>query len=63
MIDFPAIPATMRVPVFVGGGHIEFGDRPIPEPSKGQLLLRVAAHALCGSSRLQYLPGKVVIEQ
>ncbi|WP_219722139.1 zinc-binding dehydrogenase [Deinococcus planocerae] len=60
MIDFPTIPATMRVPVFVGEGHIEFGEKPVPEPGAGQLLLRVAANALCGSERPQYLGGSAV---
>ena len=50
----------MRVPMFVGGGRIEFGERPEPVPGPGQLLIRVRANALCGSERGQFAKGSHV---
>jgi threonine dehydrogenase-like Zn-dependent dehydrogenase len=51
------VPETMRVPVFRGDGKIGWGERPVPEPGPGQLLLRVKANALCGSERGQFYQG------
>ncbi len=51
------IPATMRVPQFVGEGRIGTTVKPVPEPGPGQLLLRVRANALCGSERGQFFRG------
>lgn len=52
---------TASAPVFVGGGRIEFRDREYPDPGPGQLLLRVAANAVCGSDRHQYEHGSDVV--
>jgi threonine 3-dehydrogenase len=54
------MPATARTPRFVGDGKIVFEDRPVPLPGPGQLLLRVAANAVCGTDRAQYLAGSRV---
>ncbi|MCC3375034.1 zinc-binding dehydrogenase [Cohnella sp. REN36] len=51
------VPRKMTVPLFVGQGKIEYGEKPVPEPGKGQLLLRVKANALCGSDRSQFYDG------
>lgn len=51
------VPSSMRVPLFVGGGKIEWGEKPVPVPGKGELLIKVAANALCGSERPQFLDG------
>jgi threonine 3-dehydrogenase len=48
---------TMRVPLFVGNGQIEYGEKEIPVPGKGQLLLQVKGNALCGSERGQFYKG------
>jgi threonine 3-dehydrogenase len=48
---------TMNVPLFVGNGKIEFGEKPVPVPGDGQLLLQVKANALCGSDRGQFYNG------
>src|ERR1700722_14983316 len=56
----PAMPATATAPRFHGGGKITFENRPVPEPGPGQLLLRVAANAICGTDRGQYLDGSAV---
>jgi len=48
---------AMRVPQFVGGGRITFGDKPRPEPGEGQLLIAVQANALCGSEKGQFHHG------
>ncbi len=53
-------PATMRVPRFVGGRKIQFGEKPVPSPGPGQLLVAVKANALCGSERPQYVDGTAV---
>lgn len=53
-------PARMRVPRFVGGRKIEFGEKPVPSPGPGQLLIEVKANALCGSERRQFLDGTAV---
>lgn len=47
----------MRIPRFVGGGRIEFGEKPVPSPGPGELLIRVQANALCGSERGQFQGG------
>lgn len=52
-----SLPQTMRVPRFVGAGKIVFGETLVPEPGPGQLLVKVAANALCGEERGQYESG------
>ena len=47
----------MRVPLFVGQGRIEFGEKPEPTAGPGKLLIQVQAIALCGSERGQFLNG------
>ncbi|HZB94590.1 MAG TPA: alcohol dehydrogenase catalytic domain-containing protein [Herpetosiphonaceae bacterium] len=54
------LPATMRVPRFLGEGRIDFIEKPVPEPGHGQLLIRIAGNALCGSERGQFLNGSQV---
>jgi threonine 3-dehydrogenase len=54
------IPPRCRVPAFVGNKQIKFIEKEVPEPSQGQLLLRVGANALCGSERPQFFDGSVV---
>lgn len=54
------MPGTAMAPRFHGGGKITFEDRPVLEPGPGQLLLRVAANAICGTDRGQYLHGSAV---
>jgi threonine 3-dehydrogenase len=51
------IPAVMNVPVFPGGGKVTFGEKPVPEPGNGELLIEVKANALCGSERWQFYDG------
>jgi threonine 3-dehydrogenase len=53
-------PSTMPVPRFVGDGRIDFVEKSVPEPGRGQLLIRVAANALCGSERGQFVNGAEV---
>ncbi|HEY3412101.1 MAG TPA: alcohol dehydrogenase catalytic domain-containing protein [Armatimonadota bacterium] len=47
----------VQCPVFVGGGRIEYIERPAPIPGPGELLIRVEANALCGSERGQFYDG------
>ena len=54
------IPTTMPVPQFVGGGRITFGEKLVPTPGPGQLLVQVRANALCGSERGQFHGGSSV---
>ncbi|MCQ6559356.1 zinc-binding dehydrogenase [Paenibacillus mendelii] len=48
---------TMSIPLFVGSGRIEYGEKEVPVPGRGQLLLQVKANALCGSDRGQFYEG------
>ena len=50
----------MTVPQFVGGGRIAFGEKPVPTPGAGQILIQVKANALCGSERGQFYNGSSV---
>ena len=50
----------MLAPRFLGGGEIDFVEKPVPVPQRGQLLVRVKANALCGSERHQFLDGSKV---
>ena len=52
-----AIPSTMTVPRFLGGGKIDTVLKPVPQPGLGQLLIQVHANALCGSERPQFRDG------
>ncbi len=53
----PAPLSSMRIPRFTGGGVITWDQRAIPSPGAGQLLIQVAANALCGSERGQFEHG------
>jgi threonine 3-dehydrogenase len=55
-----SLPTTMPVPQFVGGGQITFGEKPVPTPGPGRLLIEVKANALCGSERGQFHGGSPV---
>ena len=44
----------MLCPRFLGGGKIDFVEKPALVPGVGQLLLQVRANALCGSERGQF---------
>jgi threonine 3-dehydrogenase len=52
---------TTTAPSFEGKGVIGVGPRSYEEPGEGQLLLRVAANALCGTDREQYFGGSAVV--
>jgi threonine 3-dehydrogenase len=54
------MPAEMVVPRFRGRGEIDFVRKPVQEPGRGQLLIRVRANALCGSERGQFFDGSAV---
>jgi propanol-preferring alcohol dehydrogenase len=47
----------MKIPLFKGKGRIEWGEKTVPRPGAGELLLRVGANALCGSERPQFMTG------
>ena len=51
------LPAVMNVPIFTGGGKITFGEKTVPKPGAGQLLIQVRANALCGSELGQFYDG------
>ena len=46
---------------FLGKGKIELREIPIPNPGKGQVLVKVAACALCGSDRDHYNYGSKIV--
>ena len=57
----------MRAAYFRGNGIIEHTEVPTPEPGEGQVLIRVAANAVCGSdhkaldSGHKFIPGHEVV--
>ena len=51
---------SAQAPRFLGDGKIIFEKRPVPVPGPGELLIRVAANALCGTDRAQYFGGSAV---
>lgn len=51
------VPASVRTPRFVGDNRIEFGEKPVPKPGQGELLIKVQANAVCGSERPQFFAG------
>ncbi len=55
-----ACPGTARVPRFTGGGTIAWEERGIPAPGPGEVLVQVAANALCGSERGQFEHGAAI---
>ncbi len=55
------IPASMFVPKFLGKGEIDWTAKPVPEPGEGEILVRVAANAMCGTDRLQHRFGSPVV--
>jgi len=52
---------TTIAPRFRGNGVIEFDAVEYDDPGEGQLLVRVAANAVCGTDRQQYFEGSSVI--
>ncbi|HEY1790182.1 MAG TPA: alcohol dehydrogenase catalytic domain-containing protein [Verrucomicrobiae bacterium] len=52
-----SIPSNYRTPVFAGNKQIKFGEKAVPQPGPGQLLLQVHANALCGSEKPQFFDG------
>ena len=54
------IDTTMAIPIFRGEGRIDWDERPVPAPGPGELLVRVAANAICGTDRLQLRWGSPV---
>jgi threonine 3-dehydrogenase len=50
---------TMTVPKFLGGGQIDFQQKPVPAPRSGELLIQVKANALCGSELPQFRNGSL----
>jgi threonine 3-dehydrogenase len=59
MTTLTNIPQTMDIPLFIGDGKIEYGQKATPTPGPGQLLLQVKANALCGSDRSQFYNGSM----
>lgn len=55
-----SIPSAVRVPLFVGNKQIKFGEKEVPSPGAGELLIQVHANALCGSERPQFFDGTAV---
>ena len=52
---------TTTAPRFRGNGLIEFDAEEYGDSGEGQLLVRVAANAVCGTDRQQYFEGSTVI--
>lgn len=54
------VPSVMPVPLFRGASRITFGEKPVPIPGPGELVVAVKANALCGSERGQFANGSAV---
>jgi threonine dehydrogenase-like Zn-dependent dehydrogenase len=52
---------TALAPRFTGSGVITAAEHEYPDPGPGELLLRVAANAICGTDREQYFQGSAVV--
>jgi len=52
---------TAIAPRFDGDGAISFREHDYADPGEGQLLLQVAANAICGTDRAQYFGGSEVV--
>lgn len=55
------MPRTALAPRFPGGGAIRFEEHGYREPGAGELLVQVAANAVCGTDRGQYERGTAVV--
>lgn len=53
------LPDTMRASVLTRPRTIELQDRPVPAPSRGQVLVQVTAVGSCGSDTHFYLEGAI----
>lgn len=51
----------MRAARFLGNGHIELVEAPMPQPAPGEVLFKVAYCGLCGSDRRPYRNGYPLI--
>lgn len=55
----PLMSKPMRAAVLVEPGRIEMEERPVPAPSPGDVLVRVAAVGVCGSDTHYYRHGRL----
>lgn len=62
----PAVQRTMRAAVFVGPGHIELREKPVPVAGPGEAVIRVTTTTICGTDvhilkgEYPVAPGRVV---
>lgn len=57
----PDPPRSVTAPRFLGARRIGEWVREVPRPGEGELLLAVAANAVCGTDRKQYEAGSDVV--
>ncbi|TDX03561.1 alcohol dehydrogenase catalytic domain-containing protein [Kribbella sp. VKM Ac-2566] len=55
------MPVSAVVPRFRGGALIEWADHEYREPGPGELRLRIAANAICGTDRHEYYDGSPIV--
>ncbi len=49
-----SLPRTMRVARFHGWGDVRVESAPVPQPGRGEIVVRIAACGLCGSDALRW---------
>lgn len=55
------MPVSAVVPRFRGAALIEWADHEYREPGPGELRLRIAANAICGTDRHEYYDGSPIV--
>jgi threonine dehydrogenase-like Zn-dependent dehydrogenase len=55
------VPISAVVPRFRGDARIEWADHEYREPGPGELRLRIAANAICGTDRNEYYGGSSIV--
>ena len=54
-----SLPTTMRVNVLQSAGVMMPGERPVPRPAPGQVLVRIGSVGICGSDVHYYRHGRI----
>ena len=45
----PPVPSTMRAWILGGPGELKLGEKPVPTPKRGEVLVRIDAVAICAT--------------
>ena len=53
------VPTTMRASVLHSPGRVVVEDRPVPEPGRGEVLIKIGSVGICGSDVHYYRHGRI----